>query len=79
MTTSKGYRKGSSAKRRDLYQEVTDRIVGALEQGTAPWVQPWRSLGVAEGNVLALFDTPRNAYALHTHVQRVADIFALSG
>jgi hypothetical protein len=39
----------------------------------------WRSLGVAEGNVLALFDTPRNAYALHTHVQRVADIFALSG
>jgi antirestriction protein ArdC len=26
---------------RDLYQEVTDRIVAALEQGVAPWIQPW--------------------------------------
>ena len=30
---------------RDLYQEVTDRIVAALEQGTAPWVCPWRRDG----------------------------------
>lgn len=26
----------------DLYQQVTDRIVTALEQGTAPWVCPWQ-------------------------------------
>lgn len=26
---------------RDNYQEVTDRIVAALEQGTAPWRRPW--------------------------------------
>lgn len=26
---------------RDIYQEVTDRIIGALENGTAPWVKPW--------------------------------------
>lgn len=26
---------------RDLYQEVTDTIVEALEAGTVPWVKPW--------------------------------------
>lgn len=26
---------------RDLYQEVTDKIVAALEGGTVPWVKPW--------------------------------------
>jgi len=25
----------------DLYQEVTDRIVTAIEAGTPPWVKPW--------------------------------------
>lgn len=25
----------------DLYQAVTDRIVSALEAGTAPWIKPW--------------------------------------
>lgn len=29
-------------KPRDLYQEATDKIVGALEAGAAPWVCPWR-------------------------------------
>lgn len=28
---------------RDLYQEVTDRIIGALEQGVVPWVKPWNA------------------------------------
>ena len=32
--------KGNKA-RRDIYQEVTDRIVAALEAGTAPWRKPW--------------------------------------
>jgi antirestriction protein ArdC len=26
---------------RDLYQEVTSRIVAALETGVTPWIQPW--------------------------------------
>lgn len=26
---------------RDLYQEVTDRIVASIEAGTPPWVKPW--------------------------------------
>ncbi|STY61048.1 DNA primase TraC [Mannheimia haemolytica] len=25
----------------DLYQHITDRIIAALEQGTAPWLKPW--------------------------------------
>ena len=29
--------------RRDHYQEVTDRIVAALEAGTRPWQQPWET------------------------------------
>jgi antirestriction protein ArdC len=26
---------------RDHYQEVTDRIIAALEAGTPPWRKPW--------------------------------------
>lgn len=38
-----GARRGSGdAKRRDLFQEVTDQMVQAIEEGTAPWQQPWR-------------------------------------
>jgi antirestriction protein ArdC len=29
--------------RRDHYQEVTDKIIAALESGTKPWQQPWRN------------------------------------
>jgi antirestriction protein ArdC len=28
----------------DLYREITDRIVAALECGTPPWVRPWSSV-----------------------------------
>ncbi|HEX6039511.1 ArdC family protein [Longimicrobium sp.] len=38
---------------RDIYQEVTDRIVAALETGVAPWVRPWRPMYAAN-------DFPRN-------------------
>ena len=34
--------------KRDIYQEVTDRILNALEQGTAPWIKPWDSAGLTE-------------------------------
>lgn len=53
---------------RDYRQELTDRIIRALEDGVAPWQKPWAA-GVAElpfnpvsgtvyrgGNVLALMD-----------------------
>lgn len=30
---------------RDIYAEITDRIIAELEKGAAPWVKPWKSLG----------------------------------
>lgn len=44
---------------RDLYAEVTTRIVTALEQGVAPWVCPWRRDG--EGG------RPRNGASGHVY------------
>jgi antirestriction protein ArdC len=41
-TKSKPRRKSSKPKR-DLYQEVTDKIVAALEKGVTPWIRPWVS------------------------------------
>jgi antirestriction protein ArdC len=31
----------TSAQRRDHYQELTDKIIAALEAGVAPWRKPW--------------------------------------
>ncbi len=45
MPSAKSYRHGSKTPRRDIYADVTDRIVAALEDGVAPWVRPWRSVG----------------------------------
>lgn len=35
----------SACKTRDIYQEVTDRIVAALDAGRIPWVRPWDTRG----------------------------------
>ncbi|KKN63806.1 hypothetical protein LCGC14_0497900 [marine sediment metagenome] len=32
---------GAKRDRTDLYDEITDRIIGELEAGRVPWVQPW--------------------------------------
>lgn len=32
---------------KDLYQEVTDKIITALESGTRPWIKPWSVKGLA--------------------------------
>ena len=39
------HEEGRTAKldRTDRYQQVTDRIVAALEKGVAPWVKPWNA------------------------------------
>lgn len=36
---------GSTSSRHDLYADVTDRIIAALERGVAPWVRPWNTIG----------------------------------
>src|ERR1039457_3664012 len=40
---------------KDAYQEITDKIISVLEEGTAPWVKPWASCG-----------SPRNRSEEHT-------------
>jgi antirestriction protein ArdC len=42
-STARSENRGSRANRvpRDHYQEVTDRIIEALEAGTPPWRRPW--------------------------------------
>lgn len=44
----------TGASRATLYEDVTARIVRELEQGTVPWVKPWKESGVPLG-------LPRNA------------------
>lgn len=34
---------------RNIYQEVTDRIIAQLEQGAAPWIKPWSATNVQGG------------------------------
>ena len=41
--------RGGRKARRDVYQEVTDRIVGLLESGVAPWKQPLRAGFIGDG------------------------------
>ena len=55
-----GRRKGGSAPR-DHYQEVTDRIIAAIEAGTPPWRKPWDP-DKAGGPAM-----PRNAVSGHRY------------
>ncbi|WP_279587454.1 zincin-like metallopeptidase domain-containing protein [Novosphingobium sp. PhB55] len=51
-------RRGGGEGRASLYDEVTARIVGQLEEGRVPWVQPWSSEACGAGPAPGL---PRNA------------------
>lgn len=39
--------KKSRKATRDIAQEVTDKIIAALQAGVSPWQRPWRTLGAA--------------------------------
>jgi len=38
-------RRKTNKAHRDCYQEITDRILAALEKGTVPWQRPWTDAG----------------------------------
>lgn len=38
-----------AGQRRNIYAEITDRILSELEAGRAPWVQPWATATAAVG------------------------------
>ena len=44
----------SICDRTDLYQDITDAIIAALEAGRVPWAQPWATAA-------APLDMPHNA------------------
>lgn len=37
------HNKRYNAPRKDLYQEITSKIIAQMEQGKFPWVQPWNA------------------------------------
>ncbi|SMB85262.1 protein of unknown function [Pasteurella testudinis DSM 23072] len=43
--------KNQQRETRDLYQQVTDDIIEALESGVMPWIKPWND---AEAERIAL-------------------------
>ena len=59
MPINKRNQRSTSRVRRDVYQEVTDKIVAALESGVPPWVKPWTSRG---GGVLPVNVSSQKAY-----------------
>ena len=47
MKKNRLYRKKTSQT--DIYQQVTDKIIAALETGVGPWIKPWDDSKVAFG------------------------------
>ncbi|MDP1871704.1 MAG: zincin-like metallopeptidase domain-containing protein [Gallionella sp.] len=45
QTTKKADAHQTACEKSDIYQTITDKIIEALEAGSAPWVKPWASLG----------------------------------
>ncbi|CAK7032863.1 ArdC family protein [Saezia sanguinis] len=56
--------KKTNQPKKDLYQEVTDRIIEALEKGTVPWRKPWKTDG--KGKTVP-FGIPANACSGHVY------------
>ena len=61
--------RSNPAQRRDHYQELTDKIVAALEAGIAPWRRPW------DPNARGGSTTPVNAATGHRY--RGVNLFVL--
>ena len=56
-------------QRRDHYQELTDKIIAALEAGIAPWRRPW------DRNACGASTTPVNVATGHRY--RGVNLFML--
>ncbi|MCD1594449.1 MULTISPECIES: zincin-like metallopeptidase domain-containing protein [Thalassospira] len=55
-------RKTGKHTRSNLYQDITDKIIAQLEQGTFPWVQPW-----GRPSACASLGLPQNAATERTY------------
>ncbi|OCR84602.1 hypothetical protein CFT13S00388_09765, partial [Campylobacter fetus subsp. testudinum] len=47
-------------KNKDFIQETADKIIVALENGTAPWIKPWKASELQ--NILPYNPTTRKQY-----------------
>ncbi len=47
MTKQQTTTTAGTAAKRDLYSEVTNKLIGMIEQGTAPWRRTWSQYGLA--------------------------------
>lgn len=56
-------RKAAPAQRADLYQQVTDKIIAAIEKGVPPWRRPWRSAQNVHGSTLPVNATTGRHYS----------------
>ncbi|MBU9818386.1 DUF1738 domain-containing protein [Rahnella sp. BCC 1045] len=56
-------RRAPKTERADLYQQVTDKIIAALEKGTAPWRKPWRAAQKRTGSSLPANASTGKAYS----------------
>lgn len=56
-------RKAASAQKVDLYQQVTDKIIAAMEKGVPPWRRPWRSAQNVHGSALPVNATTGRHYS----------------
>jgi N-terminal domain of anti-restriction factor ArdC len=60
--------------KRDLYSEVTARILAELERGAAPWIKPWSATPGINHPYNA-----RPAYRRETRARHLVAIIAFSG
>lgn len=51
QTVAEIHEPDSQFAKRDLYKEVTEKIIGMIEQGVAPWRRTWSSYGLARNYV----------------------------
>lgn len=56
-------RKAASSQKADLYQQVTDKIIAAMEKGVPPWRRPWRSAQNVHGSALPVNATTGRHYS----------------
>ena len=56
-------RKAAPAQKADLYQQVTDKIIAAMEKGVPPWRRPWRSAQNVYGSALPVNATTGRYYS----------------
>ncbi|BDG86385.1 ArdC family protein [Citrobacter koseri] len=63
MNKSTRGRKAASSQKADLYQQVTEKIMAAMEKGVPPWRRPWRSAKNVHGSALPVNATTGRHYS----------------